>query len=230
LLRAAAALFIVFAASCSPPGEDNGIVIPPVKCDAEWRGDTARIDTIIRFEAIVDTILFPLKRFAGSGLRVSLICVPPDSTGIPDSNRLPWKDIYSVSANFLDIPATGLPFKAEIPPGYFRDFSCSRLAVAMIVVYHDVNENRRYDQGEPVVGAGEQSLYAFVQGDLNTVPPQYKFSTDGSNVMIRLDQTTVPQFQSSPDYLATIFIINVRGEQNRYNIPYPWYVSTPLFP
>jgi hypothetical protein len=199
-------------------------VIPPVKCDAEWRGDTARIKTTIRFEALVDTTLFPLKRFSGSGLRVSLVCVPPDSSG------LPWKDIYSVSANYLDIPATGLPFDAAILPGYFLEFSCSRLAVAMIVVYGDNNENGRFDRGEPVVGADEQSLYAFVQGDLNTVPPEYHFISGGSNVMIRLDQNTIPRFQSSPDYLATIFIINVRGENVHYNIPYPWYVSSPLFP
>ncbi len=199
-------------------------MIPPVKCDAEWRGDTARIKTTIRFEALVDTTLFPLKRFSGSGLRVSLVCVPPDS------GSLPWKDIYSVSANYLDIPATGLPFEAEIPPAYFRDFSCSRLATAVILVYGDNNENKRFDVGEPVIGAGEQSLYAFVQGDLGTVPPEYNFQREGSIVMIRLDQSTVPDFQSSPDYLATIFIINVRGEHPRYNIPYPWYVSSPLFP
>lgn len=217
-------LLAAFVVSCSPPDDTNGVVIPPVKCDAEWRGDTARIRTTIRFEALVDTTLFPLKRFSGSGLRLSLVCVPPDSSG------LPWMDIYSVSANYLDIPATGLPFEAEILPGYFRDYSCSRLAVAAIVVYGDNNENGRFDQGEPVVGVDEQSLYAFVQGDLNTVPPEYDFVGDGSNVMIRLDQNTVPRFQSSPDYLATIFIINVRGDRAHYNLPYPWYVSSPLFP
>jgi len=178
----------------------------------------------------VDTTLYPLKRFSGSGLRVSLVCVPPDSSASGDSAAVPWKDIYSVSANYLDIPATGLPFTAEILPEYFRDFSCSRLAVAVIVVYHDTNENSRYDRGEPLVGAGEQSLYAFVQGELSTVPWDYKFSSDQSNVLIYLGQNNVPRFQSSPDYLATIFIINVRGEQAHYNIPYPWYVSSPLFP
>jgi hypothetical protein len=217
-------LLAALAVCCSPPDDTGGIVIPPVKCDAEWRGDTAHVKTTIRFEALVDTTLFPLKRFSGSGLRLSLVCVPPDSSG------LPWRDIYSVSANYLDIPATGLPFETEILPAYFRDFSCSRLAVAMIVVYGDDNENGRFDRGEPVVGADEQSLYAFVQGDLRTVPSEYHFSTDGSNVMIHLGQNTVPRFQSSPDYLATIFIINVRGDKARYNIPYPWYVSSPLFP
>jgi hypothetical protein len=215
----------VIFASCSAPDDDGGIVIPPVKCDAEWRGDTARIKTTIRFEAIVDTTLFPLRRFSGSGLRVGLVCLPP-----PDSANLPWVDIYSVSANYLDIPATGLPFEAEILPAYFRDFSCARLATAVIVVYRDQNENNRFDPGESVVGADEQSLYAFVQGDLNTVPPEYQFTAGGSNVLIRLDQNTIPRFRGSPDYLATIFIINVRGEQNRYHIPYPWEVSSPLFP
>ncbi len=216
--------------SCSPPDDDGGIVIPPYPCDAEWRGDTARIKTTIRFEAIVDTMLYPLKRFSGSGLRVGLVCIPPDSSAVPDSGALPWMDIYSVSANYLDIPATGLPFEAVILPEYFREFSCSRLAVAVIVVYRDTNENGRFDRGEPVVGSGEQSLYAFVQGDLTTVPPEYRFSSGGSNVMIHLGQNNMPRFQSSPDYLATIFIINVRGEQAHYNIPYPWYVSSPLFP
>jgi hypothetical protein len=217
-------LLAVIAVSCSPPDDDNGIVIPPVKCDADWRGDTARIKTTIRFEAIVDTTLFPLRRFSGSGLRLSLLCLPPDS------GTLPWMDIYSVSANYLDIPATGLPFETEILPQYFRDFSCSRMAVAVIVVYHDRNENGRYDRGEPVVGVDEQSVYAFVQGDLGTVPPEYEFSTGGSNVLIRLDQNSIPRFRGSPDYLATIFIINVRGERDRYRIPYPWNVSSPLFP
>lgn len=223
-LYAAVLLLALTAVSCAPPDDDGGIVIPPVTCDAEWRGDTAYVKTIIRFEALVDTSLFPLQRFSGSGLRVSLLCIPPDT------GELPWLDIYSVSANYLDIPATGLPFEVIIPPEYFRDFSCSRLAAAAILVYDDSNENGHYDAGEPVVGAGEQSLYAFVQGDLTTVPTEYRFSSTGSNVMIRLDQSLISRFQSSPDYLATIFIITVRGEQERYNIPYPWYVPSPLFP
>lgn len=224
VLYAGALLLVLLAVSCSPPDDDNGIVIPPVTCDAEWRGDTARIKTNIRFEAIVDTTLFPLRRFSGSGLRLSLVCLPPDSSA------LPWLDIYSVSANYLDIPATGLPFDTEIPPQYFRNFSCSRLAAAVILVYRDNNENARFDTGDVIVGADEQSLYAFVQGDLNTVPPDYQFSADGSNVMIRLDPNSTPRFRGSPDYLATIFIINVRGERDQYHIPYPWYVSSPLFP
>ena len=201
--------------SCSPPDDDNGIVIPPVTCDADWRGDTARIKTTIRFEAIVDTARIPLRRFSGSGLRLSLVCLPPDSSA------LPWRDIYSVSANYLDIPATGLPFEAEIPPAYFRDFSCSRMATAVILVYHDRNENDRFDSGDSVVGADEQSLYAFVQGDLATVPPEFQFTTDGSNVLIRLDPTGLPRFRGSPDYLATIFIISVRGAESPYSLPYP---------
>lgn len=210
--------------SCSPPEDDDAIVIPPVTCDAAWRGDTARIRTTIRFEAIVDTTRFPLPRFSGSGLRLSLVCLPPDSS------VLPWRDIYSVSANYLDIPATGLPFETKIPPQYFRDFSCARMAAAVILVYQDRNGNDRFDTVDSVVGADEQSLYAFVQGDLTTVPPEYQFTNDGSNVLIQLDPTGLPRFRGSPDYLATIFIINVRGAQSRYALPYPWNVSSPLFP
>lgn len=218
-----AALLLCLSA-CSPPDDSKPRdIIGPNVCDEEWRDDTARIQTTIRFEALVDTTLFNIKRFSGSGLRVALVCIPPD----PDS--LQYRDIYSVSANYLDIPAAGLPFNAEIPPAYFQQFACARLAAAVIVVYRDQDDNGRFDVGEPVMGADEQSLYAFAQGDLNTVPRDpYESVYQFSNVLIRYEREPREYYQSSPDYLATIFIINVRGESGDYDLPYPWDVETPL--
>ncbi|PLX30869.1 MAG: hypothetical protein C0600_07255 [Ignavibacteria bacterium] len=212
--------------ACSPP-DDSGppIIVGPNDCDAEWRGDTATIRTSIRFEAFVDTNQIELRRFSDSGLRIAVVCIPPDTSS------LPYRDIYSISANYLDIPATGLPFNAVIPPGYFVNFSCARLAAAVILVYRDENGNKRYDLGEPIVGADEQSLYAFVQGDVATIPTDpFETVYQHSNVLIRYTQGSDLYFQSSPDFLATIFIINVRGEKSSYDLPYPWHVSSPLLP
>lgn len=222
LLLTSAILLCLFA--CSPPDDANPVdIIGEDICRDEWRDDTARIRTTIRFEAIVDTTTFQIERFSGSGLRVAMVCIPPDT------DSLPYRDIYSVSANYLDIPAAGLPFNAEIPPEYFRQYNCARLAAAVILVYRDGNDNGRFDPGENVVGADEQSIYAFAQGNLNTIPREpFESLYLNSNVLIRYERAPGQYFQSSPDYLATIFIIHVRGDAASYDIPYPWPVSTPL--
>ncbi|MBN1447130.1 MAG: hypothetical protein JXA28_04310 [Bacteroidetes bacterium] len=217
---------VLLLATCSPPDDSSPIdIIGSNFCVDEWRDDTARIQTTIRFEALVDTTQFHIERFSGSGLRIAVVCIPPLG------DTLPYRDIYSVSANYLDIPAAGLPFQAEIPPAYFQQYDCARLAAAVILVYRDQDADNRYDPGEPVYGADEQSLYAFVQGDLNTVPRvPFESVFQYSNVLIRHDREERSYFQSSPDYLATIFIINVRGELGPYDLPYPWHVSSPLLP
>jgi len=217
---------MVMLISCAPPDDSSPIdIIGSNICVDDWREDTARIQTTIRFEALVDTALFHIERFSGSGLRIALVCIPPHG------DTLPYRDIYSISANYLDIPAAGLPFQAEIPPAYFRQYPCARLAAAVILVYRDRNGNNRYDPGEPVYGADEQSLYAYVQGDLNTVPREpFESVFPQSNVLIRHQREFRTYFRSSPNYLATIFIINVRGESRYYDIPYPWHVPTPLLP
>ena len=214
------ALYVALPA-CSPPDDsDPSRVIGADPCSAPWRTDTAHVRTTIRFEAIVDTTVFPIRQFAGSGLRISLVLIPPPaSTAV----QLPCLSVYSVSANYLDIPATGLPFDAEIPPEYFRQYNCARLAAAIILLHHDEDDDETYGSGETIVGAGEQSLYAFAQGDMRTVSRSpFESVFDGSNVMIRSDASPYPPLRSSPDYHATIFILNVRGEESTYNIPYPW--------
>lgn len=219
---------IVLAAmtACSPPDDsDPHSIIGPTVCMDEWRDDTAHIRTTIRFEALVDTAHIRIDHFSGSGLRISLLCVPPEG------DTLPYLDVYSISANYLDIPAAGLPFKADIPPEYFGQYGCARLAAALVLLYHDRNDNRRYDRGEPVFGADEQSLYAFVEGDLNTIPRDpFESVYPNSNVLICYHRDPERYFQSSPDFLATIFIISVRGETSPYDIPYPWPVASPLMP
>jgi len=218
-------LYCLCAAACTSPGDDDpSTIIGTDPCSDPWRNDTARVRTTIRFEALVDTMLYPLKRFSGSGLRVSVVLIPPYQS------PLPYLDVYSVSANYLDIPATGLPFQVVIPPGYFRQYDCARLASAFIVLYRDDNENEHFDIQETIYGADEQSLYAFTEGEMSTVSKQpFESVFSGNNVLIRMDNSTYPRFRSSPDYLATIFIINVRGDAQRYNIPLPWPVEAPLF-
>jgi hypothetical protein len=215
-------LLILALSACSPPVDVPPDIVSPNVCDDVWRNDTAAIKTSIRFEAFVDQTQIELPRFSGSGLRVAVVCIPPDTSS------LPFRDIYSISANYLDIPATGLPFEAVIPPEYFQQYPCARLAAAIILVYRDMNGNLRFDAGEPVLGADEQSLYAFVQGEIGTITEPFETVYHNSNVLIRYDQDPKQYFQSSPDYLATIFIINVRGERSSYDLPYPWHVSSPL--
>ena len=206
---------------CSPPEDDDpSHVIGTNTCSDPWRNDTAFVRTTIRFEALVDTTAFPMQQFAGSGLRLSLVLVPPPaSQGV----QLPYLDIYSVSSIYLDIPAASLPLNAVIPPEYFRHYNCARLAAAIILLHRDDDGDGTYQPGETVVGAGEQSLYAFAQGDMRTVSKTpFESIFDGSNVMIRSNASIYPPLRSSPDYHATIFILNVRGENSSYNIPFPW--------
>jgi len=161
-----------------------------------------------------------LRSFAGSGLRVAVVAIPPVDT-------LPYFDLYNISADYLEIPAAGLPFEIEIPVEYFRQYDCARLAAAFILLHVDENSDGRFQPGESIVGAGEQSLYAFAQGDMRTissVPFESVFS--GNNVLIRTDNSDYPRFRSSPDYLATIFIINARGPDQHYKLPFPWSVAS----
>jgi hypothetical protein len=220
------AVICALFSACSPPNDDDpSRIISANDCPIDWGDSTAHVQTTIRFEALVDTVLFPQERFSGSGLRVAVVCLPPDTS------TLPYRDIYSVSANYLDIPAAGLPFSADIPAGYFSAYGCTRIAVGVILVYRDGNDNRRFDHGETVVGAGEQSLYAFVEGRLENLPSApFESLNLYSNVLVRFATQPAPRFRPAPEYRATIFIINVRGETGSYDLPYPWPVKTPLLP
>jgi hypothetical protein len=168
----------------------------------------------------VDTQLFPSRDFIDSGLRIALLLIPPPSA---ESSGMSYYEFHSYPADYLAIPAVSLALRADLPPQYFRQFDCARLAVAMVLLHRDENGDEQYQPGEAIVGACEQSLYAFAQGDVRTVPKTpFETLLEGSNIMIRSDSRPYPSLRSSPDYHATIFILNVRGEQSTYNIPLPW--------
>ncbi|MCZ7557626.1 MAG: hypothetical protein M5R41_14605 [Bacteroidia bacterium] len=207
--------------SCAPPDDkDPSNIIGTDPCVDPWRGDTAFIRTTIRFEALVDTMAFPIQQFAGSGLRISLVLFPPPTA---TTDTLSFRSMVSYSANYLDIPAVSLPLRGEIPPRYFRQHNCARMAVATVLLHRDDDGDEHYTPGEEILGACEQSLYAFTQGDMRTVPkPPFETIFEGNNILIRNDGNILPAFRSSPDYHATIFILSVRGEAHRYNIPQPW--------
>ncbi|MCB2203561.1 hypothetical protein KQI65_02340 [bacterium] len=213
--------------ACSPP---TGVVpdtLSTNKCQTDWGDSVAVVRSTIRFEAQVDTSLYPLERFSESGLRIAVVCIPPDTSS------LPYLDLYSVSANYLDIPATGLPFTTKIPARYFSHYGCTRVAVSVILLYSDVNANGHFEAGEPVYGAGEQSLYAYAEGtvsndDIRGTP--YESLQLFSNVLVRVAVNPAPRFRPAPDYRATIFLINVRGDAASYELPYPWEPVHPLLP
>ena len=225
-ITAGTAVLYLFAAACSPPTDAPPVrVIPSNECPIDWGDSAAVVQTTIRFEALVDTTSFELERFSGSGLRVSVVCIPPDTSS------LPYRDLYSVSANYLDIPATGLPFSAVIPAEYFTAYGCTRIAVSVIVLFMDDNGNRRFDAGESVYGAGEQSLYAYVEGRLENLPSTpFESLNLFSNVLVRYASQPVARFRPAPEYRATIFLINVRGASSNYELPYPWDPRIPLLP
>lgn len=213
-------LYVCFP-GCSPPDDDDpSNVIGTDPCVDPWRNDTALVRTTIRFEALVDTSVFPIQQFSGSGLRISLVLIPPPETA---GDTLSYRSMFSYSANYLDIPAVSLPLRCEIPPAYFRQFNCARMAAAVVLLHRDDDGDERFTPGEAILGACEQSLYAFTQGDMRTIP-KAPFETifDGNNILIRSSTAQYPPFRSSPDYHATIFILSVRGEQHNYSIPYPW--------
>jgi hypothetical protein len=138
------------------------------------------VRTTIRFEALVDTSVFPIQQFSGSGLRISLVLIPPPETS---ADTLPYRSMFSYSANYLDIPAVSLPLRCEIPPAYFRQFNCARMAAAVVLLHRDDDSSGTFTPGEAILGACEQSLYAFTQGDMRTIP-KAPFETifDGNNI------------------------------------------------
>ncbi len=221
---------LLLAACANPADYDTTRVITSSYVDQGE--DDPRFDTLaavlassIRFEALVDTARVALQRFTGSGLRIAVVCMLPDTSAVQ-----PWRDLYSISANYLDLPAAGLPLRIAIPPDHFRRYTGARLAVAAIVLYQDADRNQTFDQGEPVWGVSEQQLFAFAEGRrLAQIPTkQYGELHEGPNVLVRFGQEQYPWFKTAPDYASTIFIINVRGPEYTYNIPLPWSMHTPL--
>lgn len=224
------ALSALIAGACSNPIDaDNPrlVITSPIdtlKDDPRFDTLTAHIETMIRFEAAVDTVRFPIDRFTGTGLRVAVVCVIPDSVRPPS-----FIDIFSISGAYLDIPATGLPMRTSIPARYFQRYVGARLAAAVILLYEDANGNRSYDYGERIFGASEQSLFGYAEGK-GKFPARFGEVRTGPNVFARTDQTSRPPFRAAPEYSSTIFIINVHGPDYAYNIPYPWRTLQVLFP
>lgn len=188
---------------------------------------TAMVNTTIRFEASVDTSRIVFTRFTGSGLRIALLAVHPDSTA-PD----PFLNIYSVSANYLDLPATGLPFRIQIPAVYFKRFRNARVATALVVLFEDRDGNLEFNGEDRIFGICEQQIFGFAEGKrLRNIPTSWiEDVREGPNVLVRTSQLTFPGFRSVPDYQSTIFIIHVRGPMYRYPVPFPWPTRTTLTP
>ena len=188
---------------------------------------TANVNATIRFEASVDTSKIFFERFTGTGLRISLLAIHPDS-----SVSEPFLNIYSVSANYLDLPATGLPLRVQIPPEYFRRYTNARLATALIVLYEDANRNNSFDPQERIFGTCEQQLFGLAEGKRLDRIPALSFADvhEGPNVFVRAGQQRFPNFKAAPDYTSTIFIIQVRGPLYPYNFPYPWPTHVFLTP
>lgn len=179
------------------------------------------IDTQIRFEAVVDTTRTRITRFAGMGLRIALVVVPPDT-----SDGTPLDDVYSLSANYLDVPATALPLRARFEPAHFVRYIGARIAAAFVLLYRDDNLDQRYDAGEPVFGASEQHLFAWVDGRVSRIPAlTWGEVQAGPNKLVSLGAMP-PRFKATPDYASSIFIINVRGPEHNYQLPWPWMPGT----
>jgi len=225
-------LLAVLGFSCANPADLDGPrksiinpIIPPIQDDPRLDTLVSALETSIRFEAFVDTTRVRVPFFTGTGFRLAVVYISPDS-----NDRQPFKNTYSISANYLDLPATSLPFRDTILPDYCKRFIGARIAVAAILLYKDVNENSLYDFGEPIWGAAEQSVFAYIDGDGLVPTAPFGVVQKGPNILSRMGQERYPQFQVAPDYRATIFIVNVRGPNYPYNIPYPWPASEPLFP
>lgn len=179
------------------------------------------IDTQIRFEAVVDTTRIRITRFAGMGLRIALIVVPPDTSG-----GAMLDDVYSLSANYLDVPATALPLRARFEPRHFVRYIGVRIAAAFVLLYRDDNLDQRYDAGEPVFGASEQHLFAWVDGRVSRIPAfTWGEVQAGPNKLVSLGAWP-PRYKATPDYASSIFIINVRGPEHSYQLPWPWTPGT----
>jgi hypothetical protein len=227
------AVLAALLGSCSNPADIGvpRIVIPsPIDTDE----DDPRFDTLtasfsatFRFEAAVDTTQITIDRFTGTGLRIALLAIHPDSAS--DDSFL---SLYTVSANYLDRPAIGLPLSIQIPAGYFKRYKNARLATALVVLFEDRDDDGRYSQGERMFGACEQQLFGLAEGKRLKNIPSASFGDirEGPNVLVRTSQDPFPGFQSAPDFQSTIFIIQVRGPLHRYNYPYPWPIRRFLFP
>ncbi len=178
----------------------------------------AVLDTQIRFEAVVDTTKIRIDRFTGTGLRIAIAVVRPGAAG---SDML--EDVYSLAANYLDVPATALPLRARLDPRHFVRYIGARIAIAFVLLYRDDTMNQRYDPGEPVYGAGEQHAFAWVEGRLSRIPTDvWGEVREGANKLVLVGGAPAPRFKATPDYTSSIFIINVRGPDHSYSLPWPW--------
>ena len=214
---------ILILASCvGPNGADPNIInLDPDPDTVSFTREPVKVQSSIRFEAQVDTVGFPYRQFTGTRLKIALVCIPP-----PGEDSVTFLTIATFSANYLDLPAVSLPLNMIIPETHFRYYDVVRVAIATVVLFRDENENNKFDPGETVFGAGENSVYAYIEGKSDRLPfISSGIPRIGSNLLVRVGSGEEVKFYPSPDYSATIFIIQVRGEKQQYAFPYPWTVS-----
>ncbi len=216
-------LVLILLGRCSNPLDVPGgkiikqIQLPTEPDDPRFDTLQAYCDTRIRFEAVIDKSKFPFQRIPDS-MRVGIV-----TESRKDS--IPYREIYSASAVYLNLGTITLPFEATIQPKYFLRYNNARMFIGYIILYVDKNKNKVYDYGETIYGIGEQSVFGFAEGKkLTNLPPQIgKGVSNGPNVMVRTGWGLyASEFTASPDFDATIFKIHIRGAQFKYDVPYPW--------
>lgn len=225
LIGAAALLF----GRCANPLETDGKKkIDPTPIDTtadDPRFDTMKafINTRIRFEPVIDKSQFLFQRIPDS-MRVGIVTETKNDS-------IPYREIYSSSAIYLNVGPVILPFEATIEPRYFLRWKNARLFFGYIVVYGDANRNKVFDYGETVYGIGEQVAFAFAEGKkLENIPTAFvKGVVAGPNVFVRTGGAHyAAQFTAAPDFDATIFKIQIRGAAAAYDPPYPWKPAADL--
>jgi hypothetical protein len=216
------ALFLSLDRCANPLDTNSKKKIDPTPIDTtadDPRFDTMRafINTRIRFEPQIDKSTFLYSRIPDS-MRIGIVTETKNDT-------LPYTEIYSSSAVYLNVGSVALPFEATIDARYFLRWKNARLFLGYIVVYGDANRNRKYDFGETVYGVSEQAAFAFAEGKkLENIPVSLvRGVVQGPNVFVRTGGARYAvQFTAAPDFDATIFKIQIRGSGVSYDPPYPW--------
>jgi hypothetical protein len=183
---------------------------------------TASVECMITLKA---NMIYKIDDWAGSGLHIALVFMLPDT-----SMQQPYKDVYDKSAIYFkdnEEYGIGLRLRATLTADMFKRQIGARVAVGIILLYLDRNDNQTYDIDEPIYGASEQQLFAFAEGKRLPAGPfkQLNDLHEGPNALIRFGDDPYPSFKSQTDYNSSFFTIYVRGPEAIYSIPYPWHMS-----
>ncbi len=226
LLICGAALLLSRCANPLDAGGARKIDPTPIDTTADDpRFDTmkARINTRIRFEPVIDKSQFLFQRIPDS-MRIGIITESKNDS-------VPYREIYSTSAVYLNVGSVILPFEATIEARYFLRWKNARLFFGYVIVYGDANRNRVFDYGETIYGISEQAVFGYAEGKkLENIPEALvKGVMQGCNVMVRTGGAKyAAQFTAAPDFDATIFKIQIRGASSSYDPPYPWKPAADL--